>query len=124
VPQGSRIYLRINIRGLTKMSETKKKRGRPALFGKAMTVAERQHRHRAARSKRLREAMTDPFPNIPTGAEMLARLGYDVPVMSEATLAALRAQPGGNDAFEADEDGNPAIGLDVEPVYPGDSESL
>jgi hypothetical protein len=56
-----------------------------------MTPQERKQRHLAARPKRLREAAPNDFPNILTGDEMLAQLGWKntVRTMSEATLAAL-----------------------------------
>jgi hypothetical protein len=72
------------------VNEAAKKRGRPPLFGKAMTPKERKQRYISARSKRLREATaSNQFPNAMTPAEMLAKLGWTgVSVMSGEEIAA------------------------------------
>jgi hypothetical protein len=102
------------------MTEAKKKRGRPPLFGRPMTGLERQHRYLAARSKRAREAAPDQFPGIMTGGEMLALLGHDFPTMTDAQVAALRAQ--GTDPLEAeDRDGQPPVDEFGEPLDSPDS---
>ena len=93
------------------MTEPAKKRGRPPLFGRAMTGLERQHRYLAARSKRLREAAPDQFPNAMTAEQMFAVLG-PIPTISGEMLAAMRALPGGNDPadfdpYAEDDDGQP-----------------
>jgi hypothetical protein len=46
------------------------------------------------------------------------------PTMSPEALALLRAQPGGNDVFDGDEDQPPLDPVTGEPIYPGDSGSL
>jgi hypothetical protein len=97
---------------------TANKRGRPPLFGTPMTDAQHQARRRA---KVAREARLSPQPvppeiaHLPTGDEMLAALGYDLPMMSNERLAELRAQPGGADWDDPDQ---PEIGADGEPIFP------
>jgi hypothetical protein len=65
-----------------------------------------------------------------TAAELAAMLGLGevdpkvlaaIPTMPDDELAALQAQPGD---MPEPEDGQPEIGLDGEPIYPGDSGSL
>jgi hypothetical protein len=94
-----------------------------------MTAAERQRRWLATRSQRLRDAAPN-HPGIVTAAELAAMLGLGevdpkvlaaIPTMPDDELAALQAQPGG---MPEPEDGQPEIGLDGEPIYPGDSGSL
>jgi hypothetical protein len=102
------------------MSEPRK-RGRPPLFGKAMTAKERKQRHQAARYKHMREAAPDLYPNIMTAEQVVAMFGLKT--MSPETLAALRAQPGGDEPFDPDDDA-PPVDEFGEPVYPGDSGSL
>ena len=89
-PKGRAFICELTSGGLTKMSEATKTRGRPPLFGKAMTPKERKQRYISARSKRLREATaSNQFPNAMTPAEMLAKLGWTgVSVMSGEEIAA------------------------------------
>jgi hypothetical protein len=80
-----------------------------------MTSKERKQRCLAARSKRLRD-MAPNYPGIVmTAAEMMQRLGWNLPTMSSEQLAALRAQPGGD--CIAPEDEEPALDEFGEPVY-------
>jgi hypothetical protein len=122
VPSRFHILMRYSMWGFNRKMSEAKKRGRKPLFGKAMTVLERQHRFRAARSKRAREAAPDQFPGIMTGEEMFVALGMiDQPTFSAEDLAALRAMPGGSEGPEGDDD-QPAIDPETgEPIYPGDS---
>jgi hypothetical protein len=92
-----------------------RKRGRPPLFGKAMTAAERRQRHQSKRAAAQR-ANAPVIPGVMSADEMLARLGYDSAVMSDERIAELRAQPGGADWDDEDQ---PELGADGEPILPG-----
>jgi hypothetical protein len=93
------------------MSEQQKKRGRPPLFGVAMTPQERKQRYHAARSKRLRQSAPD-FPGVRSAEEVAAMLGLSV--MPPDQLAALQALPG---AIDWDDPDQPPLGPDGEPIF-------
>jgi hypothetical protein len=85
-----------------------------------MTGAERTRKYRAKLALKPRlpkpyQPAPPGFEHVPTGDEMLAALGYDVPVMSNERLAELRAMPGGSDWDDPDQ---PEIGSDGEPIFP------
>ena len=93
------------------MTEQSVKRGRKPLFGKAMSVAERQARHRAARAKE-RAGAAPVIEGVMGAAEMAALL--KVGTMPAAQLASLMAQPG---AVDCDDD-QPALDEFGEPIFP------
>jgi hypothetical protein len=93
---------------------------------KPMSGAQRQARYRARlaregiverrhRPARPQQQPPDQFPGVLTAGEMLARLGHDFPTMTDAQVAALRAQ--GIDPLEAeDRDGQPPVDEFGEPL--------